>query len=88
MSLERENASEELAHTASKMRMKLESAADDDAVRRLSRKLLISCDRCSSSHTLMKSMDISNIPRTCVSTMRIGTEDMKKKYAICAANPA
>ena len=37
---------------------------------------------------IMKSIDTSKIPSTCVSTISIGTEAIKKKYAICAANPA
>ena len=40
-----------------------------------------------SSHTLMKSSDTSNRPSTWDNTIRVGILAMKKKYAICAANP-
>ena len=88
VSLDSENASDELPHIASRMRKKLDMAADDEAYSRLSRNEFILLDRYVEIKSLIKSIDTSNIPRTDVSTIRIGIADMKKKYAICAAKPA
>ena len=87
VSLESENASDELAQRARIIMKKLLNAVDD-AENSLWSTLPISVDRCDSSQSLMKSIDTSKIPSTCVSTMSIGTDAIKKKYAICAANPA
>jgi hypothetical protein len=81
VSLESEKASEELAQRARAIRKKLDKVVED-AVKRPSMNSLISLDRWFSSHILIKSMDISKIPSICVITISIGTEDMKKKYAI------
>jgi hypothetical protein len=87
VSLESENASDELDQRA-KIIMKISVIAVEDAEKIFFNTALISVDRCCSSHSLMKSIEISNKPSTCVTTMSIGTADIKKKYAICAAKPA
>ena len=87
VNLDSENERDELAHNASKIRNTFGNAADD-ALKIPSRNVPISDERCVSSQSFTKSIEMSKTPRTCVTTISIGIADIKKKYASCAANPA